>query len=693
MRKGRCFTGNIHSVSLSLDMRLPRRYIFFIVALVTSCTLSACSSEPDNLGKSDVSNNGEADVIEVPDTDVYVDVVPGDTDTSVPDGDVEVDGGVELEYCAPNGPGWSIDSDQDGLTDCEEREMCTDEKNHDTDGDGLSDLEEIQLGTDPCNADSDEDGLNDYDEIQFGFDPNKESTYDDGILDGDRWIVTACKDPVSEPVEHHKNSIGDWTFALPPAFRSYTNLAIAGESAENRHAAAVFDDPANEISGFVLSSRPEANQTKPNDLLLSHRSRVAALGSILQDSTGGEFATHNFHKAATSRYLVRSGQARSARAMRDAMLLQMKPSTAGEITGFPTASGNAHTEFRMFITAVHRGNQVLTIAAFAPAAKFDALDKIKFRMDDLTNTTSLANASDKDATRCTTFRPGLTTPQVDFYWVLDQSGSMSSHYTRVRAVASEFLSQLANTPLDYRLGIANMDKASQGKIRKTPGWHTEVTPFLNEIEDYVIKCSGCDGGAEWGLVNAAAGIELMSSNQAEDFMRFRPEAKVVTIIMSDEEDQEIQNTRWGTPAGIAVMNRHFGFFPGRTTMFSIVGTGSGCAQHGRAYEEVALATGGSHYSLCADDIEETITDIIVSATGQAASHVLADVPVSSSMSVFKDGQWVPRSRNNGFDYFANTNSIAFFGTFRPDPESNGAKDHIAVTYRHYKLTSKPGSQN
>jgi hypothetical protein len=92
--------------------------------------------------------------------------------------------------------------------------------------------------------------------------------------------------------------------------------------------------------------------------------------------------------------------------------------------------------------------------------------------------------------------------------------------------------------------------------------------------------------------------------------------------------------------------------------------------------------------LCADEIEETIEDIIVAATGQAASHVLADVPVSSSLRVFKNGTWVPRSRQNGFDYFSNTNSIAFFGSFRPDPESTGVDDHIAVTYQHYQITTK-----
>src|SRR5690606_29600074 len=118
-------------------------------------------------------------------------------------------------------------------------------------------------GTDPCNPDTDGDGLSDYDEIRFGFDPQLRSTYGDGIDDGDRWIVTACDDSQSEPVDYHQNSLGDWTLALPPAFNSYANLTIAGADFQNRLAAAVYDDPANEITGFVLSTRPTAAQTAP----------------------------------------------------------------------------------------------------------------------------------------------------------------------------------------------------------------------------------------------------------------------------------------------------------------------------------------------------------------------------------------------------------------------------------------------
>ncbi|MBA2662549.1 MAG: VWA domain-containing protein [Bradymonadaceae bacterium] len=678
-------------------MSITTRCSLFLMASLLACTLGACSSEPDDTSKKDTS--GGADIEEVGvEVDADVSVGPDDVapEVSLPDGGGDdagqPDGGDA--YCAPNGPGWTIDSDQDGLTDCEEMQMCTDPYNHDTDGDGLSDLEELQLGTDPCKADSDGDGLSDFDELVFGFDPLNDDTYGDGILDGDRWIVTACDEPVSEPLEYHKNSLGNWTMALHPAFRSYTNLSVEGADFHNRHAAAVFDDPANEISGFVFSSRPSVAQTGPVAALLGYRPRVAAFGAIQQDSTGGEFATHDFHRAAISRFLVRSPQARSPRAVRDALLLQLVPSDIGAISGFPSAAGNTHNDYRIFMSVVYRGQQMLTVVAFAPAQKFETHDKIKFRMDDLTNTTNLAGVSDVESTRCTSFRPGLTTPQVDFYWVLDQSGSMNNKYVQVRAVAAEFFAQLINTPLDFRLGVANMAESTEGRLRSPPGWHTELATFNSEIEDWVVRCTGCTGGyggLEHGLLNAKRGIDYMTSNQAPAEVRIRPEAKIVTIIMSDEEDQSIQNNAMHTPAGQAVMNDYLAFFPGRTTMFSIVSQGGSCGHNAQAYMQVALATGGSFYDLCAVNIEETITEIIVAATGQAASHVLPDTPVSSSLRVFKDGKWVPRSRANGFDYFSNTNSIAFFGSFRPDPDSDGATDHIAVTYRHYKMTTKPDS--
>ena len=64
------------------------------------------------------------------------------------------------------------DSDNDGLTEEEERLYLTDPVKTDTDGDGLSDGEEVKkYHSDPNNKDSDGDGFTDGEEVKNGFDP------------------------------------------------------------------------------------------------------------------------------------------------------------------------------------------------------------------------------------------------------------------------------------------------------------------------------------------------------------------------------------------------------------------------------------------------------------------------------------------------------------------------------------------
>ena len=62
----------------------------------------------------------------------------------------------------------TLDTDQDGLSDYEERMMGTRADVADSDGDGLSDGVERGLGSDPNNVDSDRDGLTDGFEQQAG---------------------------------------------------------------------------------------------------------------------------------------------------------------------------------------------------------------------------------------------------------------------------------------------------------------------------------------------------------------------------------------------------------------------------------------------------------------------------------------------------------------------------------------------
>jgi hypothetical protein len=66
---------------------------------------------------------------------------------------------------APGGRRY-VDSDRDGLHDCEERQLGTDAFNPDTDGDGVTDDREIRAGLDPTAWDVDHD--DDHDAVANG---------------------------------------------------------------------------------------------------------------------------------------------------------------------------------------------------------------------------------------------------------------------------------------------------------------------------------------------------------------------------------------------------------------------------------------------------------------------------------------------------------------------------------------------
>lgn len=66
----------------------------------------------------------------------------------------------------------ALDSDNDRLTDIEEKVLGTDSFNADTDADGLTDDEEVlTYKTDPLNPDSDADGYQDGAEVKGGYNP------------------------------------------------------------------------------------------------------------------------------------------------------------------------------------------------------------------------------------------------------------------------------------------------------------------------------------------------------------------------------------------------------------------------------------------------------------------------------------------------------------------------------------------
>ena len=612
--------------------------------------------------------------VDEPDLDVAPDQDMGGIDADMGSGELpDMSGMDEPDLSEPDqGPDCSIDTDYDGIKDCDELALGTDPEKTDTDGDGLTDYQELlpEVGTDPTSADTDGDGLDDERELYFGFDPNNPSSLGDMTLDGDLFIATACDTPQADPVLYYKSTGGDWTLGLAPVFSNYSVLTVP--AAQAPVVATVYDDPVNEVAGFVLSI-PQTGSS-PVERMAELAGHIRSVSTITQDFNLGEFLTHDGFAAAPGSYRV-SASGKSIRALRDDLMFAAAPFDRTQVTGgLPPASGNVHNRFYVTASIVERPDRDIVLVALAPEQLYETRDAVKFRLSDLTNTTSLATSTATSGTQCHPF-PITTQPaQADFYWVLDQSGSMLSHNNTIRSFAAGFRARVDTVGLDFRLGVTPMDQDTAGRLRPAAGWHTDAVTFAQEIEEYVIDCQGCSsssGWAEYGLYAAQEGIAFMRSSVASPAEQIRPNAELVTIFMSDEEANSIEEG--SKPDGSsASITDYESFFVGNSTVYSIVSPpGSGCgSSDGIAYQDVALATGGATASLCSSDLEETILQIIDQTAGSTSSFRLDRVPISSTLRVYQGsddatmGVWVPRSRQDGFDYFPQTNALAFFGAYR-----------------------------
>lgn len=446
-------------------------------------------------------------------------------------------------------------------------------------------------------------------------------------------------------------------------------------------AAAVYDDPVNEVAAFVLST-PRTG-VDPVNKLVSYSPVISRAATITQPFTSGEFQTHDKFFAAPGQYrLTASGK--TVRKLRDDLLFEMAPFGRPDVNGgLPSSAGNTHNAFVLDVSVIEREDRTLTLVSLAPTSLYDTLDSVKFRMSDLTNTTSIAQSSSLDDLKCHPFPITTEIPTADFYWVLDQSGSMTSYNNVIISFSSSFVAEVANTGLDFRLGVTNMSPDIEGRLRPSIGWHNTAQVFANEIDYYVIECDdnepNCSTFEEYGLYVAELGISYMRGSMSLPSERIRPEAQLVTIFMTDEEANSIQDGE--RPNGVgpqnnptALQNEYNAFFAAQTIAYAIYQDDTICnsfSSGGEAYAEVALQSGGASASLCAPDLTQTISTIIEDTAGRASSFRLPDTPISSTLRVYQgseDGQtglWVPRSRTDGFDYFPQRNALAFFGTYRP----------------------------
>jgi hypothetical protein len=124
----------------------------------------------------------------------------------------------------------AVDSDKDGISDCQEKTIGSNPAKADTDGDGLSDNDELALKTKLDKADSDEDGVDDLKEVQCVSNPldKAEKCYACGWFHNDPKDLVATGKTEGSVIGNMKlldqcgETISLWDFANTP--KSPTNV-------------------------------------------------------------------------------------------------------------------------------------------------------------------------------------------------------------------------------------------------------------------------------------------------------------------------------------------------------------------------------------------------------------------------------------------------------------------------------------
>jgi hypothetical protein len=718
--------------------------------------------ELDPLG-TDSDGDGIGDGVEDVDCDGVVDA--GETDPGNVDSDGDgLDDGLEDRnrngvIDARETDPRSADSDADGVDDnIEDTDMDglvdlgeTDPINPDSDNDGVEDGAEDRNGNgvvdagemDPLDPDSDQDGLIDgyedrngngvYDapgpgeELTGETDPLEEDTDGDGLIDGldedlnGNGVVDAgetnprvadaenasgvgeiCSTRNLTPTGFWFSEEADLTVALPEAVHAGLSVLQVGGS----EVGSAFADAATAVAAATFTRTPSAGARAAaagqkaftqNQL---DASAIAALGLTVAPASPRVFETADGLEAAVSTLEV-NGANQAIGALRNAVVGALRPG----VQGLPAADGAAGTSFRIVLSTIYRSDDAaVTLVAMAPFAGNESTDSDRdISMRNLAGGTSVARFGARYRKDCVDFEIRRAS-NVDFLWVVDSSGSMSQEQAAVVAAANALVSELNNTNLAWRIGVTTTD--ANGALRGG-NFTTNPGTFVSRVQ---VGTSG--SGYERGLHNARRGLEraLPRGNGAA---QLRADAPTVTVILSDEEDQDAKDAGCYQNRGCAqnFTQPWVNFFNGQGgqfqappgfdspgSVFTIINTpefGCGSAQIAHAYDLTAIGTGGRSESICGRngqlDYSGLMQDIAQAAAGIASNYRLNDArPIASTFKVgIRRGNGpitvLNRSRTLGFDFDDTQNALILYGELGLQ---NG--DEMWVSFRYWLPPACPG---
>ena len=273
-----------------------------------------------------------------------------------------------------------------------------------------------------------------------------------------------------------------------------------------------------------------------------------------------------------------------------------------------------------------------------------------------------------------TANPANSVNYADFLFVVDNSGSMSSYQSAVRAAARSFGNALSGSNLNYNLGIITTDNSS---LVGGDFIDNNITEFESRI---IVGTNG--SGTETGIYEAEQALASTTLGDSADGSVTtagypRAGSTLSVIILSDERSQYTSRAN-GTfdPANNLFIDRGY-------TVYSIISLNAD-----GQYIDLTDSTHGTYTSISdTTTFDEMMTGIAQSAGALSNGYHLTDDRFinAASINVTVNGSIVTKDETNGWSYHSGTNTILFHGTAVPNEG-----DNISVAYSYRRFASVTG---
>lgn len=280
--------------------------------------------------------------------------------------------------------------------------------------------------------------------------------------------------------------------------------------------------------------------------------------------------------------------------------------------------------------------------------------------------------------------------KVDIVLMVDNSSSMDIYQNKLANQVPEMLSALDQVGMDYQIVVVTTDMRSTGnggKFVGTPRVLTNGSANLAAALTARVKQGTGGSDLERGLLSIKTALSPAYLNSAgRGFLR--NDALLAVIALSNEDDRSDGDLQdYKTFFEQLKPNMKTAFGDTRSWMVNFIGVPSlqsSCStsldgaykEAGLRWIELANYTGGVVEPICDSSLAQSVVNIRQRIVQVLTDFHLGRAPQPATLAVKINGNVVPESKENGWEYIADGYIIRFHGNAVP-----AATDKIAVDYQ------------